>query len=223
MNEGGSAMTKVVAINGSPRKNWNTAELLRHALLGAESRGAGTKIFHLYDLNYKGCVSCFACKTKENYLSGRCAQKDGLTPVLDEIMESDAVIMGSPIYLADVTGAMRSLWERLLFMNLAYDMENRSVSKRCLSCGVIYTMNVQEEIMEMLGYHDLFKDHANLFKNLLKGRVEYLAVTDTYQFDDYGRYHAPMFDPEHKAEVKKNQFPNDCERAFEMGSRLADN
>ncbi|XWX63056.1 flavodoxin family protein [Desulfitobacterium sp. AusDCA] len=47
---------KVIAINGSPRKNKNTATLLNKALEGAE-----TELIHLYDLNYKGCVSCFAC------------------------------------------------------------------------------------------------------------------------------------------------------------------
>ena len=52
---------KVIGINGSPRKKWNTAMLLAKALEGAASQGAETDSFHLYDLNYKGCVSCFAC------------------------------------------------------------------------------------------------------------------------------------------------------------------
>ena len=52
----------VIAINGSPRKNWNTATLLNKALEGASSQGATTELIHLYGLNFKGCVSCFACK-----------------------------------------------------------------------------------------------------------------------------------------------------------------
>ena len=55
---------KVIAFNGSPRKNWNTAMLLEKALEGAKSEGAETELIHLYDLNYNGCISCFACKTK---------------------------------------------------------------------------------------------------------------------------------------------------------------
>lgn len=54
---------KVIAINGSPRKN--TATLLAKALEGASSCGAETELIHLYDHNYKGCVSCFACKLKD--------------------------------------------------------------------------------------------------------------------------------------------------------------
>jgi multimeric flavodoxin WrbA len=135
-------------------------------------------------------------------------------------MESDAVVMGSPIYLSDVTGAMRSLWERLLFMNLAYDLENRSVFGGSISVGLIYTMNINEELLEVWHYREMFEDHAGLFR-VLNGRVEYMASTDTYQFDDYSRYHAPVFDSEHKAEVRREKFPNDLETAFEMGARLA--
>jgi multimeric flavodoxin WrbA len=55
---------KIMAINGSPRKEWNTATLLQKALEGAASQGATTELIDLYDLNYKGCISCFACKEK---------------------------------------------------------------------------------------------------------------------------------------------------------------
>ena len=55
---------KVLAINGSPRKTWNTATMLNKALEGAASEGAETEIIHLYELNFRGCTSCFACKLK---------------------------------------------------------------------------------------------------------------------------------------------------------------
>ena len=62
----------IMAFNGSPRKDWNTANLLNKALEGAASKGATTELIHLYDLNYKGCISCFACKTKNGKSYGRC-------------------------------------------------------------------------------------------------------------------------------------------------------
>ncbi len=46
---------KVIASNGSPRKTWNTATLLQHALEGAASQGAETKLYHLNDYDFKGC------------------------------------------------------------------------------------------------------------------------------------------------------------------------
>lgn len=51
---------KALAINGSPRRNQNTGQLLQRALDGASSRGAETEIIHLYGQHYKGCTSCFS-------------------------------------------------------------------------------------------------------------------------------------------------------------------
>ncbi len=53
---------KVIAINGSPRKKWNTAQLLNKALEGAKSQGAETELVNLYDLEYKGCKVVFHVK-----------------------------------------------------------------------------------------------------------------------------------------------------------------
>jgi len=111
---------KVLAINGSPRKKWNTATLLQNALDGADSQAAETELVHLYDLTYSGCTSCFACKLKGGKSYGKCAVQDGLTPVLEKIPDTDAIILGSPIYFGTVTGMMRCFMERLMFPYLTY-------------------------------------------------------------------------------------------------------
>ncbi len=97
----------ILLINGSPRKDFNTAELLRNAVKGAESAGAVTETFHLYDLKYRGCLSCFACKQKLNAGRGHCAEQDELSPLLKKIMTCDALLLGSPVYYSDVTGMLR--------------------------------------------------------------------------------------------------------------------
>src|ERR1035438_4773585 len=99
---------KVLAINGSPRKTWNTATLLNKALEGAASQGAETELIHLYDLNFKGCTSCFACKLKGGKSYGHCGFKDELSPILDKIPQIDVLILGSPIYLGAITGELKS-------------------------------------------------------------------------------------------------------------------
>jgi len=73
---------KVLAINGSARTKCSTATLLNNALEGAASRGAETELVHLYKLNFKGCISCFACKLINGESYGRCAVNDDLTPIL---------------------------------------------------------------------------------------------------------------------------------------------
>ena len=101
---------KLFAINGSPRKKWNTAVLLEKALEGAASAGAETEIVHLYDLDYRGCTSCFACKMVGGKSEGRCAMRDGLTPVLKKIEEEAGALIirphliegeGSPVTIAE--------------------------------------------------------------------------------------------------------------------------
>ena len=76
-------MTKALFINGSPRKNGNTAQLLKRAMDGAREAGAEVELVNLYDrsLNYKGCMSCFACKLKGGK-KGVCSFKDDLQPIL---------------------------------------------------------------------------------------------------------------------------------------------
>jgi hypothetical protein len=98
-----------MAFNGSPRKKWNTATPLEKALEGASSQGAETELIHLYDLNYKGCISCFACKTRGGKSYGRCAVKDDLTPLLNAVADLQAFILGSPIYYGTVVFPLFSL------------------------------------------------------------------------------------------------------------------
>ncbi len=210
----------VIAVNGSPRKNRNTATLLQNALDGAKSTGAQTEVIHLYDLNFKGCISCFACKRKNTKHVGHCAMQDDLTNVLDRILESDVLLLGSPIYFGNITGEMRSFLERLLFSNLSYNEGHPSIFQGKLSSGFIYTMNVPEEYMKQINYEAVFQQHQNLLQRLT-GTTEYMISTDTYQFDDYSKYDASMFDEKHKSQVKVEQFPIDCQKAFDMGVRLA--
>ncbi|MDR3602136.1 MAG: flavodoxin family protein [Desulfosporosinus sp.] len=211
---------KVIAVNGSPRKKWNTATLLQKALEGAKSVGAQTEIIHLYDLNFKGCISCFACKRKNSKNIGHCAMQDDLTNVLEKVLKSDVLLLGSPIYFGDVTAGIRAFLERLLFSNLSYNERHRSVFQGKLSSGFIYTMNVPEEFLKKVNYEEaLFQTNKNLLQ-ILGGPSEYMISTDTYQFDDYSKYEASMFDEKHKSQVKAEQFPIDCQRAFDMGVQL---
>lgn len=142
----------VIAINGSPRKNWNTAMLLEHALAGAASKGAETELVHLYGLDFKGCTSCFLCKLKGGSSYGKCAMRDGLTPLLEKLAHADAFILGSPIYFGTVTGEMRSFMERLLFQYLEYTNPPGSLFNKKIPTAFIYTMNVSEEIMKEYQY-----------------------------------------------------------------------
>ncbi len=210
---------KLLAINGSPRKTWNTATLLEKAMEGAASHGATTELVHLYELEFKGCISCFACKTTEGKSYGRCGVKDALTPVLQKVTEVDALLLGSPIYFGSVTGEMQSFLERLQFPFLTYTDPPGSIFPGKARTGFIFTLGANEAMSKERGFDDRIAMYAFVLK-MIFGNSESLSVYDTYQFEDYSKVHAPRFDPEAKAKRRKEVFPIDCERAVELGKRL---
>lgn len=109
----------------------NTAKLLQRFAEGAKSVGNNVevKIVRLYNFDYKGCVSCMACKVKGK-ASNVCRFKDALTPVLEEIAQADGLVFGSPIYFGKVTGQMCAFLERLAFPWLSYNDYSLTAPKR---------------------------------------------------------------------------------------------
>jgi multimeric flavodoxin WrbA len=213
---------KVIAFNGSPRKKWNTATLLEKALEGAASKGAETELIHLYDLNYKGCISCFSCKMKDGKSYGRCAVKDDLAPIFEKVLDAQALLFGSPIYLGTATGQMRSFLERLVFPFLPYTDPPESIFPGKIRTGFIYTLGATEEMAKEIGC-DHHISTAEMILEWIFGSSETLCSYDTYQFEDYSKVVASRFDPDKKARRRKEVFPLDCAKAFEMGGRLAGN
>ena len=211
---------RMIAFNGSPRKKWNTATLLKKALEGAESQGAKTELIHLYDLNYKGCISCFACKEKGGKSYGRCVVRDDLKPIFKKIETVDAIILGSPIYLGNITGEMQSFLERLVFPYLTYTDPPESLFPKKITAGFIYTMGLTEELMNEFGYNQRFEGIERFLARIF-GSSEKLLSFDTYQFEDYSKVVATRFNPEEKLKRRKEIFPKDCQKAYDMGVRFA--
>ncbi len=206
---------KVLALNGSARKNGNSATMLKSAMEGAKAAGAAPKLINLYDLNYKGCTGCEACKLLDGKSFGRCAQRDDLTPVLAEAIAADVLLMASPIYWNDVTGMLRSFIERFWFPTLTYTKERKLLYPKRIKVGMIFTTNAPTEYY--LNYYDsLVKTSSRII-----GDTEYVTAADTWQFDDYSKYAADMFDVAAKKCRHEEVFPQECRKAYEMGKRLA--
>lgn len=214
---------KVYAINGSPRKNKNTATLLQKALDGvkesAKDTEIETEIINLYDLNYTGCKSCFACKRLGGKSYGKCAVKDDIKEVLENLSEADGIIFGSPIYHGTITGQLQSFLERLLFQYLVYDKNYSSIAPKKMPTAFIYTMNAPEELMAQIGYLKTFNNIESSIEHHFEKPVV-MYSNNTYQFDDYSKYESSAFSEEAKAAHRKVQFPIDCQKAFELGKSL---
>ena len=212
-------MKNLIAINGSPRRNWNTAELLQHTIKGAEEAGAATEMINLYSLNFKGCTSCFACKLKTRP-HGSCAMKDDLSPVLEKVKDVDAIIFGSPIYFMNLSAGMIAFIERLFFSNYIYSDEIPTVFPKKLPSAFIYTMNMTAEHFEQLGMKERLGMYELFTTRILRIEPKVLRAYDTVQFKDYSRYESSIFDPDEKLAYREKHFSEDCAAAYEIGRNL---
>lgn len=108
---------KVVAFNGSPRKEGNTARLVGHVFAALEKEGIDTELVNLTGEKLRGCVACYRCwQTKD----GKCAVNDD--PVngwIEKLRGADGIILASPTYFADVTTEMKALMDRAGMTSLA--------------------------------------------------------------------------------------------------------
>jgi multimeric flavodoxin WrbA len=151
---------------------------------------------------------------------GKCGLNDDLAPVLEKIAAADALVIGSPIYFGTVTGETRSFLERLLFPYLTYTVPYGTLFPKKIKTGFIYTMNVPEERSKEFGYEQIFNTNER-YVQLLLGSAETLCAFDTCQVDDYSKVVIESFDPVHKAKRRTEVLPLECQRAFELGQRLA--
>lgn len=101
---------KVVAFNGSARKNGNTAQLINYALEELEKEGIMTDLVQLAGSRIRGCTACYACfKNKDK----RCAVNDDcVNECIEKMLAADGIILGSPTYFSDITSEMKALIDR---------------------------------------------------------------------------------------------------------------
>ena len=111
-------MPKFCILMGSPRLNGNTAELLKPFIRELEEHDCGVNYITLSDKNIQPCKGCYACQ----YVEGRygCVQNDDAGEIMDAIIESDYVILATPIYTWYCTAPMKALLDRHYGMNKYY-------------------------------------------------------------------------------------------------------
>ena len=106
----------VVAFNGSPRKNGNTARMIRRVFTRLEAAGIGVKEIQVGGNLVRGCVACWACR--KNDLK-RCAfDDDPMNGWIEAMQAADGIILGSPTYFANVSTEMKALIDRAGFSSM---------------------------------------------------------------------------------------------------------
>ena len=210
-------MKKIIIIDGGPRKTFNTAAMLQSFAEGAASvsEEIEVKTVRLYDLDYKGCISCLACKLKGR-ASNICRFKDALTPVLEEIATADGLVLGSPIYFGDITGQMRTFLERLTFPWLSYNDYSLTAPRR-MPVVLVETMNGTPERNNSNGYGTMERPIESAL-----GEPQRLVAYNTYQVKDYARYELAGFSEEAKRRYRDEHWQHDLQQAHDAGRRMAE-
>ena len=112
MQENGMDGFTVLAINGSPRaENGFTDIVVRRFLAGAESAGAGTEVLYPAKMKIAPCVGCLRCWFKT---PGMCRHKDDMPRIIGRMAASDLIVFASPVYVDNMTGQMKTMFDRLV-------------------------------------------------------------------------------------------------------------
>ncbi len=110
---------KVLAVNGSARRDGNTAAMIRHLFTELEAEGIETEMVQLKNKHIQGCIACMKCfENKDKHCA---VKKDMLNEIIDKMLEADAVVLGSPTYFANVSTNIKSIIDRAGMVAIAND------------------------------------------------------------------------------------------------------
>lgn len=101
---------KIMAFVGSPRKNGNTAKVVNAICKGAKESGHAVDIYNLSEIDNMGCIACDACQLEKVDF---CSIDDKVTTLLPQIAKADCLIVGTPIYMLQVSGVTKNFLDRL--------------------------------------------------------------------------------------------------------------
>ena len=100
---------KVVIISSTPRKNGNSQILCEAFEKGAKEAGNEVDLISLRENKINFCIACYGCEN-----TGVCIQNDGMNEILDKIVDTDVLVLASPIYMYDVCGQLKTFIDRIL-------------------------------------------------------------------------------------------------------------
>lgn len=145
---------KIIAINGSHRKGKNTSALLNIALEESASLGASTELLELTDFNIKHCSSCNKCLGKP-----QCSiTDDDMAAIGEKLLDADGIILGSPVYWANVTTLMKNFMDRTRYLHMTKNLLARKVGAAVTNSGIRYggqepTLRIMEYFLQAQGLH----------------------------------------------------------------------
>lgn len=141
---------KILGVEGSPRNNGNTEKLVKTILESASENGAQTAFYKLTEMDISLCLGCFNCRE-----TGACVTNDDMQLLHEEIQASDVIIIGSPVYMWQVSGQTKLFMDRLVPF-IKPDFTTRLNGKKGLF--MVFTQGNPDE--------DSFKPYFEYLENL---------------------------------------------------------
>jgi multimeric flavodoxin WrbA len=145
---------KILVLSGSPKKDGNTAALVKWFSEGAESKGAEVKIIQTAFLKYKsfGCTSCRTCQKIAKY---ECVINDEAKPILAKMAEVDVIVMATPLYFYGPSAQLKLVFDRM-FSLFKWDNEADTMKTPLKGKTFVLIASAYEDI----GLDDLEKPFA---------------------------------------------------------------
>ena len=166
---------KVIAINGSPNKNGNTAFAMQTVINELENAGIEVTLIHVGHRQIRGCLACGKCAVLKNR---RCATDDILNEVIPAIIAADGLLLGSPVYWTGMNGVMKSFLDRLFFVSNA----NGGFFRHKVGAAVVAVRRsggipTLDQLNKYLQYAEMFLPSSNYW-GVIHGRSEGEAQQD---------------------------------------------
>jgi multimeric flavodoxin WrbA len=165
---------KVIAFNGSARKNGNTAILINYVLGELEKEGIETEMVQLAGHIIRGCTACRTCFEKKNQ---RCViEGDIINDCIAKMIEADGIILGSPVYFSDITAEMKALIDRTGFVGRANgDLYKHKIGAAVIAVRRAGAIHAFDSINHFFFIHEMIvpgSSYWNLGIGRQKGEVE---------------------------------------------------
>lgn len=203
---------RIYALCASPRKRWNSDQLLDAFVGGIREAAPEAEVskVYLYDLAFKGCRSCFGCKLAKG--DGACVIPDDIHDLLIDLRRADGFVYAAPIYFCDIPGQLRAFLERLMYPGPL---------GRELPVAALYAMNANEQGWERAMAPTIGVLHEYFRANFGAQPTEVIRAFDTMQRAVSDRYRPSKADHARKVARHEAVWPEELARAREAGMRFA--
>ncbi|MBT8345105.1 MAG: flavodoxin family protein [Desulfofustis sp.] len=158
-------MKEIVIINGSPRRDGNTSTLLNAVARGVEDGGAAVQFYTLFKMKYMACQGCFHCRINDD-----CIIRDGLHELLQSIKAAHGVVVGSPVYMMQMTGPVKNMYDRIFALTDS-DYNPRFGTKKTLT---VYSQGYDDPHM----FESYFEYTAAMFPALGFNLIDNIVSTN---------------------------------------------